>query len=325
MAAEDDSVIRLKDVSRTFRDFWLRPTVKAVDGLSLTVRRGEVFGLLGPNGSGKSTTIKMILGLLSPSGGEVTLFGLPPRTVAARRRLGYLPELSYLHPFLTAKETLMYYAGLCGLRRAVAAERARELLRMVGLTEVAGRPVGGFSKGMARRIALASALIGRPDLLVLDEPTSGLDPVSTKEVKTMIKALSDHSAEHPEDQQAAAAAMQTVHAHKPSQYNEKDRIRSDFDQILQDMKKDSLQKAKDAVLMTKNAMENMTGCIKAVSNGFDLHNLTPGLLIDFIMGQLNMAGIPENVKPEMDRIIARLREDLTDYFNLLKTAKEQIG
>ena len=190
MAAEDDSVIRLKDVSRTFRDFWLRPTVKAVDGLSLTVRRGEVFGLLGPNGSGKSTTIKMILGLLSPSGGEVTLFGLPPRTVAARRRLGYLPELSYLHPFLTAKETLMYYAGLCGLRRAVAAERVRELLRMVGLTEVAGRPVGGFSKGMARRIALASALIGRPDLLVLDEPTSGLDPVSTKEVKTMIKALS---------------------------------------------------------------------------------------------------------------------------------------
>ena len=161
--------------------------------------------------------------------------------------------------------------------------------------------------------------------LYLDETlTSGI-AVQNQLFNSMIKALSDHSAEHPEDQQAAAAAMQTVHAHKPSQYNEKDRIRSDFDQILQDMKKDSLQKSKDAVLMTKNAMENMTGCIKAVSNGFDLHNLTPGLLIDFIMGQLNMVGIPENVKPEMDRIIARLREDLTDYFNLLKTAKEQIG
>ena len=184
-----DAVIELRDVRKTFRDFWLRPTVAAVDGLSLEVRGGEVFGLLGPNGSGKSTTIKMILGLLDPSGGSVRLFGMSPRSVEARRRLGYLPELSYLHPFLTAKETLMYYAGLCGLNRKVAAERTRQLLEMVGLKDVAKRPVGGFSKGMARRVALASALIGKPELLVLDEPTSGLDPVSTKEVKTLVKAL----------------------------------------------------------------------------------------------------------------------------------------
>ena len=184
-----DAVIELKDVRKTFRDFWLRPTVAAVDGLSLQVRGGEVFGLLGPNGSGKSTTIKMILGLLDPSGGSVKLFGQSPRSVAARKRLGYLPELSYLHPFLTAKETLMYYAGLCGLKRKVAAERTRQLLEMVGLTDAAKRPVGGFSKGMARRVALAAALIGKPELLVLDEPTSGLDPVSTKEVKTLVKAL----------------------------------------------------------------------------------------------------------------------------------------
>ena len=184
-----DAVIELKDVHKTFRDFWLRPTVAAVDGLSLEVRRGEVFGLLGPNGSGKSTTIKMILGLLDPSRGTVRLFGKPPRSVEARRRLGYLPELSYLHPFLTAKETLMYYAGLCGLRRKVAAERTKQLLEMVGLADAAKRPVGGFSKGMARRVALAAALIGKPELLVLDEPTSGLDPVSTKEVKTLVKAL----------------------------------------------------------------------------------------------------------------------------------------
>ena len=184
-----DAVIELKDVRKTFRDFWLRPTVAAVDGLSLQVRGGEVFELLGPNGSGKSTTIKMILGLLDPSGGSVKLFGQSPRSVVARKRLGYLPELSYLHPFLTAKETLMYYAGLCGLKRKVAAERTRQLLEMVGLTDAAKRPVGGFSKGMARRVALAAALIGKPELLVLDEPTSGLDPVSTKEVKTLVKAL----------------------------------------------------------------------------------------------------------------------------------------
>ncbi|MBO7683953.1 MAG: ABC transporter ATP-binding protein [Kiritimatiellae bacterium] len=185
----DDDVIALEGVEKTFRDFWLRPTVKAVDGLSMRVRRGEVFGLLGPNGSGKSTTIKMILGLLSPSAGRLSLFGLPPSSMEARRRLGYLPELSYLHPFLTARETLRYYAGLCGLPGREADARTGQLLRMVGLEAVASRPVGRFSKGMARRIALAASLVGRPELLVLDEPTSGLDPVSTKEVKTLVRAL----------------------------------------------------------------------------------------------------------------------------------------
>ena len=185
----EESVIRLEKVSKTFRDFWLRPTVAAVDALDLEVKRGEVFGLLGPNGSGKSTTIKMILGLLAPTSGKASLFGLPPSTKSARARLGYLPELSYLHPFLTARETLMYYAGLCSLSRREAKNRADQLLEMVKLTDVATRAVGGFSKGMARRVALASALIGKPELLVLDEPTSGLDPVSTKEVKTLVKAL----------------------------------------------------------------------------------------------------------------------------------------
>ena len=185
----EEAVISIRGVKKTFRDFWLRPTVNAVDGLDLTVGRGEVFGLLGPNGSGKSTTIKMILGLLGPTAGEISMFGLPPRSLAARERLGYLPELSYLHPFLTARETLMYYAGLCGLSRREAAKRTGELLAMVKLEDVANRAVGGFSKGMARRVALASALIGKPELLVLDEPTSGLDPVSTKEVKTLVKAL----------------------------------------------------------------------------------------------------------------------------------------
>lgn len=186
-----DIIVKLLDVRKTFRDFWLRPTVAAIDGVSLQVNRGEVFGLLGPNGSGKSTTIKMILGLLDPSAGSVSLFGRSPRSAEARQRLGYLPELSYLHPFLTALETLMYYAGLCGLSRKTAKTRAAELLDMVGLASVAKRPVGSFSKGMARRVALAAALVGKPELLVLDEPTSGLDPISTKEVKTLVRALRD--------------------------------------------------------------------------------------------------------------------------------------
>jgi len=184
-----DDVIVLKGVGKTFRDFWLRPTVSAVEGLDLAIRRGEIFGLLGPNGSGKSTTIKMILGLLRPDRGEVSLFALSPQDIRSRERLGYLPELSYLHPFLTARETLMYYAGLCNLPRRVAKDRTAELLKMVKLDAVANRPVGGFSKGMARRVALAASVIGKPELLVMDEPTSGLDPVSTKEVKTLIRTL----------------------------------------------------------------------------------------------------------------------------------------
>lgn len=183
------ALLTLSGVSKTFTDFWLRPTVKAVDSLNLEVRKGEVFSLLGPNGSGKSTTIKMILGLIAPTAGEIKLFGLPPSHIEARRRLGYLPELSYLHPFLTARETLEYYAGLCSLDRRTAKERISELLEMTDLTAAASRPVGTFSKGMARRVALASALIGKPEFLILDEPTSGLDPVSTDEVKTLVKTL----------------------------------------------------------------------------------------------------------------------------------------
>lgn len=184
-----EAVIELKGVEKTFRDFWLRPLAKALKGIDLTVSRGDVFGLLGPNGSGKSTTIKLILGLLRPSAGKVRLFGLSPNSREARSRLGYLPELSYLHPFLTARETILYYAGLSGMKRAEARERAAELLAEVGLEGAADRAVGSFSKGMARRVALAGALVARPELLVLDEPTSGLDPIGTREVKELIRSL----------------------------------------------------------------------------------------------------------------------------------------
>ena len=185
----DETVIEIRGLVKTFRDFWLRPLAAALKGIDLTVRRGDVFGLLGPNGSGKSTTIKLVLGLLRPTAGSVRLFGLPPRSRRARARLGYLPELSYLHPFLTARETIRYYAGLSGMDRRRARTRTDELLARMDLTAHANRAVGGFSKGMARKVAFAAALVAQPELLVLDEPTSGLDPLATRDVKKLIRTL----------------------------------------------------------------------------------------------------------------------------------------
>jgi ABC-2 type transport system ATP-binding protein len=182
-------VIEIRGLVKTFRDFWLRPLAAALKGIDLDVASGDIFGLLGPNGSGKSTTIKLVLGLLRPTAGTIRLFGLPPRDRRARARLGYLPELSYLHPFLTARETVRYYAGLSGLDGKTARVRTDELLERMGLSANANRAVGGFSKGMARKVAFAAALVGHPELLILDEPTSGLDPLATRDVKELIRGL----------------------------------------------------------------------------------------------------------------------------------------
>lgn len=184
-----NSVITCVGLTKVFRDFWHRARVRAVSDLDLEVRPGEIFGLLGPNGSGKSTTIKMLLGLLYPTRGRITVFGKPPDDVRTKMRIGYLPEESYLYRFLNARETLNYYATLFQLDRRDRNRRVDELLEMVGLKSAARRPVGEYSKGMARRIGLAQALINDPDLLILDEPTSGLDPVGSKLVKDIIVRL----------------------------------------------------------------------------------------------------------------------------------------
>lgn len=183
------AVVGCQQLSKVFKDFWMRDRARAVDRLDLVIKESEVFGLLGPNGSGKSTTIKLILGLLKPTSGRVSVFGKSPTDVGIKNRIGYLPEESYLYPFLNARETLDYYAKLFGLDSKTRYKRIDELLHMVGLEHAQFRPVREYSKGMQRRIGIAQALINDPDLLILDEPTTGLDPIGTRQVKDLILEL----------------------------------------------------------------------------------------------------------------------------------------
>lgn len=183
------SVISISGLTKDYTDFWGRPKLRAVDGLSFEVEKGQVFGLLGPNGSGKTTTMKVLLGLLRPTEGGVRVLGGSPRDAGLRARIGFMPEETALYRFLSADETLDFFGRLFELPTNVRRKRADELLRTVGLAESRSRPVGEYSRGMGRRLMFAQALINDPELVVLDEPTSGLDPVGAREMKDLIRDL----------------------------------------------------------------------------------------------------------------------------------------
>lgn len=190
-AAGENVVIETRNLSKVYRDFWGRHKVRALKALDLEVYQGEIFGLLGPNGSGKSTTIKLLLGLLFPTSGSALVFGKDALDVSKNERIGYLPEESYLYRFLNAEETLDFYARLFDMPASVRKQRIADLITMVGLNWAKRRQLKEYSKGMARRIGLAQALINDPELILLDEPTTGLDPIGTREMKDLILRLRD--------------------------------------------------------------------------------------------------------------------------------------
>ena len=163
--------------------------VVAVKNLSLRIEPGEVYGLLGPYGSGKSTTLKIILGLVSPTRGRTEIFGLDSRLVESREAVGFLPENPYFYKFLTGAETLRFFGRLCGMTGATLKSRVNELLDLVGLNKARDRRLGTYSKGMLQRIGLAQALIQNPRLVVLDEPTAGVDPAGSREIRDLIMDL----------------------------------------------------------------------------------------------------------------------------------------
>lgn len=181
--------VSVDHLTKVFKGTLVKGAFRAVHDVSFTVGAGEVYGLIGPNGSGKSTTMKAVLGLLKPTEGSTSIFGIPSIEVASRHSVGFLPENPYFYKHLTGRETLHFYGRLCGMRGARLKERASEMLALTGLEDAATRRVGGYSKGMLQRLGLAQALIHDPRLLVLDEPTAGVDPSGSRIIRDLIMEL----------------------------------------------------------------------------------------------------------------------------------------
>jgi ABC-2 type transport system ATP-binding protein len=187
LGASNPPNIILKEVSKSFG------AIKAVKNLDLVVQPGEIRGLLGPNGSGKSTTMKMILGLLKPDSGSIRVCGVDvgSKPVDARRHLGYVPETPFLYEYLSAAEYLDLVGVAYGLDRAERKKRAGELLQALQLEKQVNEVMSGYSQGMRQKIALISALMHKPEVLILDEPLNGLDPRSARIVKEILHRLAD--------------------------------------------------------------------------------------------------------------------------------------
>jgi ABC-2 type transport system ATP-binding protein len=181
-----EPAVAVLGVTKVFPVPFQRRSVVAVRDLNLEVAPGQIYGLLGPNGSGKSTTLKIILGLVSPTQGKSEIFGRDSTQAASRETVGFLPESPYFYKYLTGAETLRFHGKLCGLGGAVLRGRVEELLELVGLTSARDRRLGGYSKGMLQRIGLAQALVHEPRLVVLDEPTAGVDPAGAREIRDLI-------------------------------------------------------------------------------------------------------------------------------------------
>lgn len=180
-----DTIIRLNKLTKIYE------RVHAVDSLSLSIKKGEIFGLLGPNGAGKSTTILMMLGLSEPTSGDVTVCGINPTNnpIEVKKRVGYLPDDLGFYQQMTGIENLIYTGQLNGMTKQAAKERACYLLEQVGLAEAANKKTGKYSRGMKQRLGLADVLMKKPEVIILDEPTLGIDPEGVREILKLIKQL----------------------------------------------------------------------------------------------------------------------------------------
>ncbi len=189
LMADPIPAVEIKDLVKDFKTSFRKQLLRAVDGVSIRIMPGEVYGLIGPNGSGKSTTMKALLGLVAPTAGHCSIFGKDSLKVDSRNDVGFLPENPYFYKHLSGAETLRFYGKLCGLKGKVLEERVGELLDLVDLESARDRRIGGYSKGMLQRIGLAQALVQEPRLVILDEPTAGVDPIGSRQIRDLILKL----------------------------------------------------------------------------------------------------------------------------------------
>ena len=182
-----EPIIKLESITKTYDDQY------AVDHLSLSINKGEIFGLLGPNGAGKTTTILMMLGLTEPTSGEVRVCGIDPSRypIEVKKRVGYLPDNVGFYSHMTGMENLLYTGALNGLSREEAKKRAEKLLEVVKLTEAAHKKTGKYSRGMRQRLGLADVLMKKPEVIILDEPTLGIDPEGVRDFLQLIRDLNE--------------------------------------------------------------------------------------------------------------------------------------
>ena len=186
-----ENVIETSGLVKDHVSNFLRKRFRGLDGLDLTISKGEAFGLLGPNGAGKTTTLKLLLGLLRPTSGTCSVLGYPAGDQRALQRIGFLPENPYFYSYLTASEFLDFFGRLFKLPAKERSQRARELLEMVSLSDAADRPIRKFSKGMLQRLGIAQCLINDPELIFLDEPNTGLDPIGRRDIRHIILKLKE--------------------------------------------------------------------------------------------------------------------------------------
>ena len=188
-----NNIVEIDNLTKEYETgFFKKKKVRAVDGISLTVRGGQIFGFLGGNGAGKTTTIKMLMGLLYPTSGTAKILGQDISDFTMHRKIGYCPENPYFYDYLTPRELLAYFGELFEVEKGTTKDRAEDLLEKVGLEERdRSRQLRKFSKGMLQRVGLAQSLINDPELVFLDEPMSGLDPMGRREVRELIAGLRD--------------------------------------------------------------------------------------------------------------------------------------
>lgn len=185
------AIIEIENLTKDYEvGFWRKRKVRALDGLSLSVDGGQIFGFLGANGAGKTTTLKLLMRLIYPTSGQARILGKNINDVAMHARIGYLPENPYFYDYLTAREFLLYCAELFGYDKSKRKSRTEEVLGLVRLDPKSwDRQLRKFSKGMLQRVGLAQALVNDPEVVFLDEPMSGLDPVGRRQVRDLIASL----------------------------------------------------------------------------------------------------------------------------------------